>query len=193
MTTVERLFELCGAEAPEGSRVELIEGEVHVSPLGDGQHAEVVAELCDRFTDRERQIGCYTGIGLKAPGVPAEPGGPDRTDGRAGPIGNRLLPDLVLAPRGSFKNELVWQSPDPVLLVAEVTSSSTASRDRVQKIRAYARAGIPLYLLIDREAGEAAVCSGPAGDDYDHKSVHKLGTPVPIPAPLGFTLDTAEF
>ncbi|MEW1901770.1 Uma2 family endonuclease [Streptomyces sp. NPDC086147] len=196
MTTVDRLLELRSAREPEGARVELIEGEICVSPLGDGQHAEVMAELCDRLTDRERRLGCYTGIGLKAPGAsaePAEPAEPDRSDRRAGPIGDRILPDLVLAPRGSFKNELVWQSPDPVLLVAEVTSSSTASRDRVQKIRAYARAGIPLYLLIDREAGEAVVCSGPTGDDYDHKSVHRLGTPVPIPAPLDFTLDTAEF
>ncbi|MFJ7131120.1 Uma2 family endonuclease [Streptomyces sp. NPDC098101] len=196
MTTVERLLELRSAREPEGTRVELIEGEVCVSPLGDGQHAEVVAELSDQLTARERQLGCYTGIGLRVPGAPSgpsEPGGPGRADGRAEPVDNLILPDLVLAPRGSFKNELVWQTADPVLLVAEVTSSSTASRDRVQKIRAYARAGIPLYLLIDREAGEAVVCSGPAGDDYDHKAVHKLGTPVPIPAPLGFTLDTAEF
>ncbi|MFE0772951.1 Uma2 family endonuclease [Streptomyces sp. NPDC058861] len=199
MTTVDRLLELRGAREPEGARVELIEGEICVSPLGDGQHAETVAELRDRLTDRGKRLSCHTGIGLRGPGTspePIGPGGPDGSDGsdgRAGPADSRLLPDLVLAPRGSFKNELVWQSPDPVLLVAEVTSSSTASRDRVQKIRAYARAGIPLYLLIDREAGEAVVCSGPEGDDYDHKSVHKLGTPVPIPAPLGFTLDTAEF
>ncbi|MFJ5076983.1 hypothetical protein ACIP8Z_20545 [Streptomyces sp. NPDC088553] len=55
------------------------------------------------------------------------------------------------------------------------------------------RAGIPLYLLIDREAGEAGVCSEPSGDDFGHKSVHKLGTRVPLPAPLGSVLDTAEF
>ncbi|MFE5734240.1 Uma2 family endonuclease [Streptomyces sp. NPDC056528] len=193
MTMLERLFELRGAEAPEGSRVELIEGEICVSPLGDGQHAEFVAELCDRLTDHEKRVRCYTGIGLRTPGAPNGSGAPTGRSESAETGGDRVLPDLVLAAKGSFKNKLIWQTPAPVLLVAEVTSSSTASRDRVQKIRAYARAGIPLYLLIDREAGEAVVCSGPTGDDYDHKSVHRLGTPVPIPAPLGFTLDTAEF
>ncbi|MFF3839842.1 Uma2 family endonuclease [Streptomyces sp. NPDC001930] len=194
MTTVEQVFELFSAQEPEGWRVELVEGEICVTGPGDGRHAETVAELRDRLydgrsdpdrqsdpdgrSDPDRQIRGYTGIGLRVPGR-----GPD----------GRLVPDLTLAPKGSFRNELVWHAPDPVLLVAEVTSPSTARRDRVQKIRAYARGGIPLYLLIDREAGEAVVCSGPSGDDYGHKSVHKLGTQVPLPAPLGFTLDTAEF
>ncbi|CAM5553262.1 Uma2 family endonuclease [Streptomyces narbonensis] len=71
--------------------------------------------------------------------------------------------------------------------------ASTAIRDRVQKIQAYARAGIPVYLLIDREAGEAVVCSEPSGDDFGHKSIHKLGTVVPLPGPLGFELDTSAF
>ncbi|MFE9135480.1 Uma2 family endonuclease [Streptomyces sp. NPDC007355] len=74
-----------------------------------------------------------------------------------------------------------------------MTSSSTASRDRVQKVRAYARAGIPVYLLIDRDADEAVVCSEPSGDDYGHKSIHKLGTAVALPHPLGFDLDTSAF
>ncbi|WP_435974888.1 Uma2 family endonuclease [Streptomyces sp. Qhu_M48] len=182
MTTVEQVFERYSALEPEGWRVELVEGEICVTSPGDGHHAETVAELRDRLSDRssdpDRSISGYTGIGLRAPGR-----GPD----------GRLVPDLTLVPKGSFRNELVWQAPDPVLLVAEVASPLTAGRDRVQKVRAYARAGIPLYLLIDRDADEAVVCSGPAGDDYAHKSVHKLGTEVPLPAPLGFTLDTAEF
>ncbi|MFC8763553.1 Uma2 family endonuclease [Streptomyces sp. NPDC057193] len=103
------------------------------------------------------------------------------------------MPDLVVAPKGSLDDQQEWHAPDPVLLVAEVTPTSTASRDRVQKIRAYARAGIPLHLLIDRESGEAVVCSGPAGDDYGHKSIHKLGTAVALPHPLGFELDTSAF
>ncbi|MFE6072232.1 hypothetical protein [Streptomyces sp. NPDC056525] len=60
-------------------------------------------------------------------------------------------------------------------------------------IRAYARGGIPLYLLIDREAGEAVVGSEPSGGDFGHKSVHKLGTVVALPHPLGFALDTSAF
>ncbi|MFF5450930.1 Uma2 family endonuclease [Streptomyces sp. NPDC012950] len=178
--SVQETFELFSALAPKGWRVELIEEEIHVVPPANGEHEEIVTEVVEQVIARrvDKEVRNFTGIGLSLPGT---------TDTV------RVIPDLVIAPKGSFADQQEWHAPDPVLLVAEVTSSSTASRDRVQKIRAYARAGIPLYLLIDREAGEAVVCSVPAGDDYDHKSVHKLGTPVPIPAPLGFTLDTAEF
>ncbi|MEV6244587.1 Uma2 family endonuclease [Streptomyces sp. NPDC051742] len=196
MTMVEQAFELFSAQEPEGWRVELVEGEICVTSPNDGQHAEIVAELRDQATDPDRRLGCYTGIGLKVPGAMGRmggTGGSDRTGTPDGPTGSRLLPDLTIAPKGSFRNQLVWQDPIPVLLVAEVTAAFTAHRDRVRKKRAYARAGIPLYLLIDREAGEAVVCAEPSGDGYDHRVIHKLGTQVPIPAPLGFTLDTSEF
>lgn len=176
--SVQETFELFSASAPKGWRVELIEGEIYVVPPANGEHEEIVSELSGQVRDHDRGLGRYTGIGLSLPG----------TNGTV-----RVIPDLAIAPKGSFGDQQDWHAPDPVLLVAEVTSPSTASRDRVQKIRAYARAGIPVYLMVDREADEAVVCSAPDGDDYTHKSIHKLGTEVPLPAPLGFTLDTAAF
>ncbi len=156
MTTVEQAFELFSAQEPKGWRVELVEGEICVTSVNDGQHAEIVAELRDQATDPDRRISCYTGIGLKVPGGTGDTGatgdtsgagtsgGPDGTGAPDGPAESRLLPDLTIARKGSFRNELVWQDPTPVLLVAEVTAAFTAHRDRVRKKRAYARAGIPL-------------------------------------------------
>ncbi|MFJ5828321.1 Uma2 family endonuclease [Streptomyces sp. NPDC093089] len=175
----EETFELFSAIAPKGWCVELIEGEIYVVPPANGEHEEIVSELNGQVRDHDKRVGRYTGIGLGLPGATADT--------------VRVIPDLVIAPKGSFDDQQEWHSPDAVLLVAEVTSASTASRDRVQKIRAYARAAIPLYLLIDREAGEAVVCSEPVGDDYAHKSIHKLGASVPLPHPLGFDLDTSAF
>ncbi|NML53894.1 Uma2 family endonuclease [Streptomyces sp. R302] len=176
--SVQTTFELFSASAPRGWRVELIEGEIYVVPPANGEHEEIVSELSGQVRDHDKGLGRYTGIGLSLPG----------TDDTV-----RVIPDLAIAPKGSFGDKQDWHAPDPVLLVAEVTSTSTAGRDRGLKIRAYARAAIPVYLLIDREAGEAVVCSEPVGDDYTHKSIHRLGAEVPLPAPLGFTLDTAEF
>ncbi|MFE9043060.1 Uma2 family endonuclease [Streptomyces sp. NPDC007818] len=178
VATAQETFELFSAQAPKGWRVELIEGEIYVVPPADGEHEEIVSELSGQVRDHDRGLGRYTGIGLSLPGT-------------SDPV--RVIPDLAIAPKGSFGDAQDWHAPDAVLLVAEVTSASTASRDRGLKIRAYARAGIPVYLLIDREADEAVVCSEPHGDDYTHKSLHKLGAEVPLPAPLGFTLDTAAF
>ncbi len=96
-------------------------------------------------------------------------------------------------PKGTFDNKEEWHDASAVLMVVDVTSDSTAGNDRVKKIRGYARAAIPVHLLIDREAGEATVCSEPEGDDYARKSSYKHGRTVPLPDPLGFDLDTAEF
>lgn len=178
--TVEETFELFSAVAPKGWRVELIEGAIFVTPPANGEHEAIVTELVEQVVARrvDKVLRNSMGIGLYVPGS-SDTG--------------HVIPDLVVAPRGSFDDQQEWHSPEPVVLVAEVTSPSTAGRDRIQKLRGYARAAIPVYLLIDREAGEAVVCSDPLGDDYAHKVVHKLGTIVPLPHPLGFELDTSEF
>ncbi|MFF8832323.1 Uma2 family endonuclease [Streptomyces sp. NPDC015131] len=176
--TVEGAFEMFGAVAPEGWRVELVEGDIHVSPPSDGEHAEIVAGLTGQMWDHDRSLRCYTRLGLLLP---------ERA------VSGRVQPDLVLAPKGSFADQAEYHDPSPVLLVAEVTSRSTAGNDRVKKIRGYARAGIPVYLLIDRATEQAVVCTEPSGEDYGTKAAYKLGEVVPLPAPLGFALDTGAF
>ncbi|MFI9808168.1 Uma2 family endonuclease [Streptomyces sp. NPDC052301] len=179
-SSVETAFERLSAAAPRGWRVELIEGEIHVTPPANGEHEEIVSEVVDQVAERrqDRSLRNYTGIGLNAPG--------------ASPTGH-VIPDLVIAPKGSFDDEEEWHEPHGVLLVAEITSAGTADRDRTKKVHGYARAGIPVYLLIDREEAEVVVYSEPSGDDYSKGSKYKLGLAVPLPAPLDFELDTAEF
>ncbi|MER6010533.1 Uma2 family endonuclease [Streptomyces bluensis] len=178
--SVEQVFELFSATAPKGWRVELIEGEICVTPPANGKHEEFVSELNHQITRMgpDRTLRNYTGVGLNVPGA-------SRT--------GHVVPDLVIAPKGSFDDDQEWHGPDGVLLVAEITSDSTADRDRTKKIHGYARAGIPVYLLIDREEGEVTVYAEPSGDDYTQGPKYKLGLAVPLPAPLGFQLDTAEF
>jgi Uma2 family endonuclease len=176
--SVEQAFELFSAAAPEGWRVELVEGEIYVVPPANGEHEEIVSELSGQVRDHDKGLGRYTGIGLNVPGA-SETG--------------HVIPGLVVAPKGSFDDQEEWHDSAPVLLVAEVTSDSTAARDRDKKIRGYARADIPVDLLIDRDEGEVLVYSEPSGDDYAKSLKHKLGLTVPLPAPLGFELDTAEF
>ncbi|MFD3941755.1 Uma2 family endonuclease [Streptomyces sp. NPDC058579] len=177
---VEQAFQQLSAAEPEGWRVELIRGQIYVTGIGDGRHASIVAELRDQVFARRgyRYLSCYGRIGLELPG-------PSGTD--------HVVPDLTVAPRGSYRDELVWHAPDPVLLVAEVTSASTVSRDRGQKVHGYADAGIPVYLVIDREADEAVIHAEPRADGYAVRAVHRLGTVVALPEPLGFELDTSEF
>lgn len=81
-------------------------------------------------------------------------------------------------------------------LVVEVTSRSNARHDRITKPAAYATAGIPLHLLVDRWApgGPTATLYGePKADVYRVLSTAKFGEPLKLPAPFDLTLDTGEF
>ncbi|WP_369688982.1 hypothetical protein [Streptomyces sp. Wb2n-11] len=62
-------FDVFSAAAPEGWRVELIEGEIHVTPPADGEHEETVSEITGRARDHRKDLGRYTGIGLFLPGA----------------------------------------------------------------------------------------------------------------------------
>jgi Uma2 family endonuclease len=80
--------------------------------------------------------------------------------------------------------------------VVEVTSKSNARQDRISKPAAYATAGIPLYLLVDRWApdGPTATLYGePKGDVYRPLVTAKFGEPVKLPAPFDVVIDTGEF
>ncbi|GAA3887612.1 Uma2 family endonuclease [Streptomyces lacrimifluminis] len=180
---VGQAFESFSAAAPEGWRVELVEREICVSPPGNGEHAEIVSELAGQVMDRRNDLSLRpcTGIGLKIPEVLGVPGA------------GHVLPDLTVAPKSSFANEDVWQNPSAVLLVAEVASAGTAERDRRKKPCGYARAGIPVCLLIDGEKGEVVVHFEPSDDAYGCSARYKWGLDVPLPEPLGFELDAAGF
>ncbi|WP_419996022.1 Uma2 family endonuclease [Streptomyces boninensis] len=106
---------------------------------------------------------------------------------------DRVIPDLVLAPRRSFQDELEWHDPAPVLLAAEVTARTTVRVDRVKKLAGYARAAIPVYLLIDREAGAVWIYSEPEGGKYTRATRAELSKPIVLPEPFDFELDTSEF
>ncbi|MFD0444964.1 MULTISPECIES: Uma2 family endonuclease [Streptomyces violaceusniger group] len=177
-TAAEDAFGALSAAAPEGWRVEVVEGAIHVTGPGDGGHAGIVSSVSGQVRGHRKGLGCYTGLGLHLPGTSPE---------------GRGLPDLVIAPKGSFRNSLEFHGPGAVMLVCEVTSAVTAERDRGPKLRGYAAAGIPFYLLIDRERNQAVLHSLPAGKRYTRKVEVDISQPLSLPEPLGFDLDTSEF
>ncbi|KUL65512.1 hypothetical protein ADL28_06370 [Streptomyces violaceusniger] len=179
-SSVEEAFVALSAAAPEGWRVELIEGEIHVVPPANGEHEEIVSEVADQVTSRRtnKELRTRTGLGLLVPEASAT---------------GKVVPDIVIAPKGSFDDSLEYHDPGAVMLVGEVTSHSTADNDRGPKLRGYAAAGIPFYLLIDRERKQAVLHSLPAGKRYTRKVEVDISQPLSLPEPLGFDLDTSEF
>lgn len=107
-------------------------------------------------------------------------------------------PDLVVVPRAVLAagpdNEPV--PAEEAKLAVEIVSKSNARTDRVEKLRAYAVAGIPLYLLIDRFADEGpwvTLFSAPVDGHYRHSDGAPFGASITLPAPIGLVLDTKEF
>jgi Uma2 family endonuclease len=80
-------------------------------------------------------------------------------------------------------------------MTVEVTSydSDTHRRDREEKPLGYAEAGIPYYLLIDRDDDSVTLYSDPVpGAGYRSAVKKSFGAKLTLPDPLGIELDTAD-
>ncbi|MGV9243149.1 Uma2 family endonuclease [Streptomyces sp. NPDC003710] len=167
-------------EWPEGSKVEIIEGVVTVSPAPAYGHNVIAARIHRRLLSvipEEWEVFQTLAIA-----VPSRLG--------------MLVPDLVVAP---VQEHVETETHIPAALaelVVEVTSRSNARHDRVSKPAAYATAGIPLYLLVDRWASgvpTVTLYGEPEGDVYQVLSSVKFGDTITLPAPFDLTLDTSQF
>ncbi|GGX39514.1 Uma2 family endonuclease [Streptomyces noursei] len=169
-------------ETPEGFRAELVEGEIVVTPPTDGDHEEYLSIINEQVYGESvtaMRISGYKGLVLSGSGdQPAD----------------HVIPDATIAPRSLrlFRGAEPWMPSDGVAMVVEVTSSRPRN-DRVAKRHAYARAAVPLYLLVDRGKSVVTLFSDPKGDDYLTTHTAPFGDRLPLPAPFSFDLDTGEF
>ena len=171
-------------DTPEGFRAELIDGEIVVTPPPLGDHEDWIAELSLQIVrDTPRRFHWAGQKGLVIPGDDEH-------------RENRVIPDMVIAPAELrlFRGAPEWMrvEPEGIAMVVEVTSSRPEN-DREGKRYGYARAGIPLYLLIDRDERRVLLFSGPDGGDYTHIDQVQFGKPLPLPEPFDIDLDTSEF
>ncbi|WP_455359910.1 Uma2 family endonuclease [Streptomyces sp. SYSU K21746] len=175
---LEQFEALAAAAAREadGLRLEFIDGKLGVKAVPDGLHETITMWLVRQCLQHNPALDLHTGQGLKIQTY------------RKG----RARPDGTLAPVGHFVRAGEWAAPDGVLMTVEVTSHDrdTNQRDRIDKPRAYAESGIPVYLLVDREVGEVTVYSEPVGGSYQERHTAAFGKTVTLPDPVGVTLDT---
>lgn len=169
-------FEELDSRAPEFVRLEFIMGKVQVKPVPDGNHDEIVRWLQKRCMQHFPELWLYGERGLKIETY------------RKG----RARPDGCLAPEGHFVGHGEWADPHGVLMAVEVTSHDvdTNRRDRVEKPGGYAAARIPVYLLVDREAGAVTVHAEPEAGTYRSVTTRPFGAVVELPEPVGFALET---
>ncbi|MFE0174126.1 Uma2 family endonuclease [Streptomyces sp. NPDC059002] len=172
-------FEEIERHAPETVRLEFINGRLEVKAMPDGNHGEIFMWLMRQCMQQRPDLNLMPERGLK---VEKYRKGRARTDG-------------ALAPRGHFKGHGEWSATDSgVLMAVEITShdADTDRRDRVDKPLGYAEAGIPVYLLIDRDSSTLTVYSEPKGGTYQQQPSYPYGATVALPDPVGIALDTEE-
>ena len=168
-------------DTPEGFRAELIQGEIVVTPPPDGDHEDYIGLIVNQVIRRSRTDMQFSGNkGLKL-----------RSGG--GCPKNHLVPDGTFAPMELrlYRGADSWMPCDGVAMVMEVTSTKPQA-DREAKRRCYARAGIPLYLLVDRDTAQVTVFSEPKDDDYREHCARPFCKPIALPEPFAFDLDTAD-
>ncbi|TDD88136.1 Uma2 family endonuclease [Actinomadura darangshiensis] len=171
-------------DTPQGFRAELIDGEIVVTPPPLGDHERCIAKIIRqviRYTATEFECACNKG--LKLPGADGQPD-------------NHVIPDITfISPEADpFHRAASWMpvAGDGIVMVVEVTSTRPG-QDREAKRTGYARAGIPYYLLVDRDEERVVLFSGPDGKDYGHTDQVPIGKTLPLPEPFGIELDTAAF
>ncbi|MFF3963825.1 Uma2 family endonuclease [Streptomyces griseorubiginosus] len=104
----------------------------------------------------------------------------------------RARADGVLVSVGGLKGDSEWSEANSTLMAVEINSydSDITRRDRVEKPDGYAAAGIPVYLLIDRDERAVVVFNQPEDGWYRHEEKLPFGATVGLPEPVSITLDT---
>ena len=179
------------------TRVEVIGGEIVVSPGSTVGHNGIVQDIADSSV--EARI--------------ASPGFSWRcvhtTDLNLSEIQDGYIPDLLIVdPRiltDARRAEAPHLFPQQVGLVVEVTSRSNAADDRRPtlmrsadtKWNGYAKVGIPYYLLVDRDprAAQTRLYSNPdpSTGAYMHDVTWDFGHTIRLPEPFGFEIPTDEW
>ncbi|WP_432134879.1 MULTISPECIES: Uma2 family endonuclease [unclassified Streptomyces] len=169
-------------ERHPGYRVEIIGGHLLVTPSPDAPHARALTKLMRPFIaagldDGETEVLQNVGLWL-----------PTGTEDYA-------IPDLVVVDADIDEHFVENNCYDPVCfrLVLEVTSSNWKD-DLKTKVKAYASAEIPVYVIVDRKHQRLHVLTDPVAGDYEHHRPYSPGETVTLPDSIGakVTLDVAE-
>jgi Uma2 family endonuclease len=171
-------FEELAAAAPETVRLEYVNGRVVVKAMPDGNHTSIFMWLLRQCMQQRPDLDLAPERGVKAEAY------------RKG----RAITDGFLAPVDHFKGHGNWSDTDGALMAVGITSHDrdTDQRDRIDKPVGYAAAGIPVYLLIDRDSATVSVYSEPKDGRYLQCSTRAWGATVELPPPVDITLDTEK-
>ncbi|WP_155058998.1 Uma2 family endonuclease [Streptomyces blattellae] len=148
---------------PEGFRVEIVGGNVYMTPQRN-THWQVIRRILWALEDRfGREVKVFSDVRIDFPGHE-----------------NGFCPDVAML-KDSAKMDAAghWRYQD-VQFVAEVISKGTAENDYVHKRLAYAEAEVPLYVIADPYQRRCHVYTNPKSGDYEDPQRVDFGTDIDL-------------
>ncbi|MFJ3787547.1 Uma2 family endonuclease [Kitasatospora sp. NPDC090091] len=170
--TLPEAAELISNQLP-GYRVEIIGGQITVTPTPNMSHARSVKRFDRLFIEAGLDDGeteVWQNISIRLPEGPFD----------------YAVPDLAVTDADSDDRVMEHGAYDPAIfrLVLEVTSSNL-SDDLKKKPFAYASAGVPIYVIVDRTNRRVMVLTDPKDGEYRLHAVHHPGQSFALPESIG--------
>ncbi|MFE1308640.1 Uma2 family endonuclease [Streptomyces sp. NPDC058755] len=173
-------FEELARAAPEMVCLEFIDGRLEVWPTPDRGHLTALMRITDACRHLRPELDLHLSCRVKM------------GEGGSG----RAWLDGALAPADYFDGDATdggeWADPDGVLMAVTV-AMCTDRRDPDALRDAYAMAGIPVYLVVDRADRSATVFFDPMDGRYRSATMCAFGNTLRLPEPVGINLRTAVF
>ena len=185
---------------PDGYRVEIIGGEMIISPGPPFGHNWIISKIITAVNVRAAGDFSFRFEAVATTGFDLEP------------IQDAYIPDVVVLEREQAERILeqgvLYVRPSDLVMVVEITSRTNARNDRApgprlvrpdgtyQKCKwtGYARCGVPFYLVIDcdPQVSGSLLYSNPDPVDGSYLEVDSwsLGDPSRLPDPIGRTIPT---
>ncbi|MFE7774408.1 Uma2 family endonuclease [Streptomyces sp. NPDC057445] len=157
-----------------GYRTEIVEGAIVMSPVKP-HHNETIWEVRNAL---KAQLSKEWGF-ISDVAVPFD-------------ADNEFCPDLAVIPKAEVAKNLSAYAPDLIELAIEVVSPSSVRNDYEVKDRAYARRGIPHYLIFDPYKAHCVTLWNPGPEGYRGRDTIPYGTTVAVNTDIGkLSVDTA--
>ncbi|MFJ9949018.1 Uma2 family endonuclease [Kitasatospora sp. NPDC091207] len=162
-----------------GYRVEIVGSQITVTPPPNASHGKSLSRLmlvlfAAGLGHGESEV--LQNIGLWLPDGPSD----------------FAIPDLVITDADIEDHLVEYHCYDPVAfrLVLEVTSSNLGD-DLKRKPAAYASAGVPVYVIVDRSNQRVMVLTEPHDGEYRVHAVHHPGQSFTLPESIGASVTLA--
>ncbi|MGW2701024.1 Uma2 family endonuclease [Streptomyces sp. NPDC001340] len=148
---------------PEGFRVEIVGGDVYMTPQRN-THWQIIRRVLRALENRfGEDVMVFSDVRIDFPGHK-----------------NGFCPDIAMLKDSAKPDDKDhWRYQD-VQFVAEVISEGTAPNDYGRKKTAYALAEVPLYVIADPYQGRCFVYTDPKDGDYENRTPVDFGTDIDL-------------